>query len=213
MTSGWGDDGGPVVRLGTDTDAVAAGLLHAEQITGGFLSLLGSGFLTRLYRRICRSSSSYLLVAEEGGQVVGFVAGCTDVRGLYRAFLLHDGLVSAFGAFGRLLRGWRQAFETLRHGSGDGVGTGRGVELLAIAVDPSHRGRGIGQQLVAAFLQRVIASQEHAAYVVVAVENAQAVGLYRRAGFVGRDEFELHAGSASLLMQWDDGSSDAGGGA
>lgn len=210
MASGRGDDGGPVVRLGGEADAAAAGQLHAEQIAGGFLSFLGPEFLTRLYRRICRSTSSFLLVAEERGQIVGFVAGCTDLRSLYRAFLLRDGLASAFGALGRLLRGWRRALETLRHSSADAVGTGRGVELLAIAVDRSHQGRGIGNQLVEAFLERVTADQVQAAYVVVAAENVQAVSLYRRAGFVGADEFELHAGSASLLMQWDAGSSDPG---
>ena len=213
MASGRGETGGPVVRVGDDSDAPAASQIHVEQITGGFLSFLGPDFLTRLYRRVCRSSSSFLLVAEDEGQVVGFIAGCADVRDLYRSFLLRDGLASAFGALGRLLRGWRRALETLRHGSGDGLGTGRGVELLAIAVDPSHQGRGIGEQLVTAFLRRVAADQAHAAYVVVAVENARAVSLYRRAGFVGRDEFELHAGSASLLMQWDDDASDTAGGA
>src|SRR5665213_2187601 len=208
VTSARGDDGGPVVRLGCDADAAAAGQLHAEQITGGFLAFLGSGFLTRLYRRVCRSSSSFLLVAEDGGRVVGFVAGSIDVPGLYRAFVLRDGLAAAFDALGPLLRGWRRAFETLRHGSSDGAGAGRGVELLAIAVDPSHRGRGIGEELVAAFLRQAAASHAHAAYVVVAADNVRAVGLYRRAGFVGGDEFELHAGTTSLLMQWDEKPSD-----
>ena len=201
-----------MVRVGCEADAAVAGQLHAEQITGGFLAFLGSGFLTRLYRRVCRSSSSFLLVAEEGGRVVGFVAGSADVPGLYRAFLLRDGLAAAFHAMGPLLRGWRRAFETLRHGSSAGAGTGRGVELLAIAVDPSHQGRGIGEELVAAFLRQVVANHAHAAYVVVAVDNGRAVGLYRRAGFVGGDEFELHAGTTSVLMQWDDEPSGAGAG-
>jgi len=196
--------------VGCEADAAVAGQLHAEQITGGFLAFLGSGFLTRLYRRVCRSSSSFLLVAEEGGRVVGFVAGSADVPGLYRAFLLRDGLAAAFDAMGPLLRGWRRAFETLRHGSSDGAGTGRGVELLAIAVDPSHQGRGIGEQLVAAFLREGATSHAHAAYVVVAVDNGRAVGLYRRAGFTEVGDFELHAGTTSLLLQWDD--RDHGGG-
>ena len=199
-----------MVRLGCEADAAAAGQLHAERIPGGFLAFLGSGFLTRLYRRICRSSNSFLLVAEEEGRVVGFVAGSADVPDLYRAFVLRDGLAAALDAMGPLLRRWRQALETLRHGSSEGAGTGRGVELLAIAVDPSHQGRGIGEQLVADFLRQVATSHAHAAYVVVGADNARAVGLYRRAGFVGGDEFELHAGTTSLLMQWDDEPSGAG---
>ena len=67
--------------------------------------------------------------------------------------------------------------------------------------------------MVTAFLAQVAADQTQAAYVVVAVANERAVSLYRRAGFVSGDEFELHAGTASLLMQWDDEAPGTGGGA
>jgi len=43
-----------------------------------------------------------------------------------------------------------------------------------------------------------------AAYVVVGADNAGAIGLYARAGFVAGEEFELHAGTRSLVMQWDE---------
>ena len=46
---------------------------------------------------------------------------------------------------------------------------------------------------------------------MVAADNSRAVALYRRAGFAASDEFELHAGTASLLMQWDEELSVAGG--
>jgi ribosomal protein S18 acetylase RimI-like enzyme len=146
-------------------------------------------------------------VAAEGDRVVGFVAGSTDVRGLYRTFLLHDGVPAAAEAAGRLLRGWRRALETLRHGAG--AGTGRGVELLAIAVDPDRQGRGTGRHLVTGFLDAVRSGGGGAAYVVVAADNDRAVGLYRGAGFVAGPPFELHAGTSSLVMQWDEGRSAA----
>jgi ribosomal protein S18 acetylase RimI-like enzyme len=191
----------PVVRVGSGSDAPMAASLHADQIAGGFLSFLGAGFLTRLYRRISLSPDSFLLVAEADGRVVGFVAGSGDVRGLYRSFLWHDGAAAALSVAGRLLRRWRLAVETLRHGSGDGGGKGEGVELLAIAVEPGRQGAGIGGALVGAFLERVDQGPDHAAYVVVAGDNAGAIGLYRRAGFAVAQEFELHSGASSLLMQ------------
>jgi ribosomal protein S18 acetylase RimI-like enzyme len=192
------------VRVGGDADAPAAARLHATRITEGFLSFLGPGFLVRLYRRVPRTPGSFLLVADGDTGVVGFLAGSADVGGLYRSFLLRDGLPAGLAAAPRLVRGWRRVLETLRHGGG-GAGTGRGTELLAVATDPAAAGRGVGTALVAAFLDRVRAAGGTEAYVVVGADNHQAIALYERAGFAPADEFELHAGVRSLLLQWHGG--------
>ena len=191
------------IRIGGDADAGTAAKLHAGRIGDGFLSFLGPAFLTRLYRRIGRTPSSFLLVADDSGTVIGFIAGAADVGGLYRNFLVKDGVAAGLSAAPRLARSWRQVLETLRHGAADGAGTGRGTELLAIAVAPDRGGQGIGKALVAAFLDRVAASGATEAYVVVGADNAGAIGLYAAAGFVAGPEFELHAGTRSLVMQWE----------
>ncbi len=198
----------PPTRPATVADAGAAARLHAGQIEQGFLSLLGPRFLGRLYRRICLDPDSFLIVATEGrpGQpdtVVGFVAGSTDVPGLYRSFLWRDGVVAAVPTLGHLVTHWRRVLETLRHGSGGGAGAGRGAELLAIAVDRSSQGRGTGRTLVAAFLDELGRRSVDAAHVVVGAENPGAVGLYQGSGFATVERFELHPGTESLLMQWD----------
>lgn len=209
-TEGVGGAPAPNVRMATAADAAAAASLHAEQIAQGFLSFLGPRFLAHLYRRIALAPDSFLLVADDADQVVGFIAGSTEVGALYRSFLWHDGARASTAAAGRLLVGWRRVLETLRHGSGGAVGTGRGAELLAVAVDPGRQGRGVGGELVAGFLSEVERRGGRAAYVVVASDNSGAIGLYRRAGFAGGQEFELHAGATSLLMQWDRKPLDAG---
>jgi ribosomal protein S18 acetylase RimI-like enzyme len=206
--TGTPDPGVPVVRPATPADAPAAARLHVDGIGEGFLALLGPRFLTLLYRRIMVAEGSFLLVADDRHRVVGFVAGSGDVRGLYRSFLLHDGVRASLTAAGRLVTGWRRALETLRHGAGDGVGRGRGTELLAIAVDAAEQGAGVGGRLVDAFLEEVVRRGDTAAYVVVASHNRGAIRLYERAGFTRREEFELHAGASSLLLQWD--GADAG---
>jgi ribosomal protein S18 acetylase RimI-like enzyme len=190
---------GMVLRTGTDADAPAAAALHAGQISEGFLSFLGPAFLRRLYRRCVRSPESFLLIVEEDATVVGFLAGCTDVAALYRAFLWNDGPMAALACSGRLLRSWRRAIETLRHGTGGG---GKGAELLAIAVDPAIQGHGAGSLLVQGFLSEIGQRGMDAAHVVVAAANDRAVGLYERSGFHPVERFALHAGTDSLLMQW-----------
>lgn len=190
-------------------DASRAASLHAQGIGEGFLSALGPAFLSRLYLRIAREPGCFLLVARSrpdgagGPEVAGFVAGAAEVRRLYRSFLVHDGVRAALPVAGRLLRSLPRVAETLRHGTSADAGSGRGTELLAIAVDPAWRGAGVGGALVAAFLDEVRARGGDAAHVVVAADNEAAVRLYRRAGFTEAGRFELHRGRASLLLQWE----------
>ena len=190
---------GLVLRTGTVGDAAAAAALHAGHIGEGFLTILGPSFLCRLYRRVARAPRSFLLVVEDEATTVGFLAGSTDVAGLYRSFILRDGAAAAFTCGGRLLRSWRRVTETLRHGLG---GAANGAELLAIAVDPAVRGRGAGMLLVDGFLVEIGRRRQDAAHVVVAADNETAIALYRRAGFRTAERFELHPGTESLLMQW-----------
>ena len=194
-----GTENGVVLRTGTVADATAAAALHAGQISEGFLSILGPNFLCRLYRRIARTPDSFLLIAQDGEKTVGFLAGSCDVSGLYRSFVLRDGVAAAFASAGRLLRSWRRVMETLHHGASDAAD---GAELLAVAVDPAARGRGVGILLVNGFLHEIGRRRRDAAHVVVSADNVTAIALYRRAGFRTAERFEMHPGTESLLMRW-----------
>jgi len=202
--------GGPdgdlgAVRTGALGDAGAAAELHARLISDGFLSSLGPRFLHRLYRRIVLSDGSFLLVAEGGGAVVGFVAGSTAVGRLYGDFLRRDGVAATLQAPLRLAMALPRVLETLRHGRGAGTdasGPGAvGGELLAVAVDPRWRGRRLGGRLVEGFLDELESRGATSGRVVVGADNAAAVAMYRRAGFAPARTFEFHRGVASLLME------------
>ena len=194
------------VRAASPSDTGVVARLHAEGIDQGFLSLLGPRFLRRLYRRICLDPGSFLIVATEDragpNAVLGFVAGSVDVPALYRAFLRRDAVVAGLPSLGHLVIHWRRVLETLRHGSPDGAGSGRGAELLAIAVDRSTRGRGTGRTLVSAFVDDCSRRSVDEAHVVVGADNQAAVALYLRSGFEAIERFELHPGTDSLLLQW-----------
>jgi ribosomal protein S18 acetylase RimI-like enzyme len=189
---------GMVLRTGTDRDAAAAADLHAGNINEGFLSYLGPRFLRRLYRRVTRSPESFLLVVDDDGTTVGFLAGSTDVAALYRAFVLRDGVVVSLVSAGRLLRAWRRVIETFRYGSGGG----HGAESLSMAVDPRMRGRGAGMLLVEGFLAEIERRGQDAAHVVIGANNEASRALYGRAGFHTVKRFEVHPGTESVLMQW-----------
>jgi ribosomal protein S18 acetylase RimI-like enzyme len=200
-----GPDGGVTVRTGRPADAASAARLHATLIADGFLSSLGPRFLRRLYARVARSEDSFLLVAEDEGVPVGFIAGSLALGRLYRSFLLHDGPAAALSAPLRLATALPRVRETLRHGrraGAPGPSAGdRSAELLAVAVDQRWQGRHVGRRLVEGFLHEVGRRGATSAHVVVGADNTPAVDLYRRAGFVAARTFEMHRGIESLLME------------
>jgi ribosomal protein S18 acetylase RimI-like enzyme len=197
--SGDGPQDGPVtLRTGNHRDAAAAATLHAELIAEGFLSSLGPRFLRRLYGRIARSDGSFLVMAESQSTPVGFIAGSVAVGRLYRSFLVRDGVAASLSAPVRLVTALPRVLETLRHG-GDGGEVGG--ELLAVAVDPSWRGRHVGRRLVEAFFDEIEQRGLGAAHVVVAADNAAAIAMYGRSGFAPARTLEMHRGTTSLLMR------------
>ncbi|MEV8465794.1 ribosomal protein S18-alanine N-acetyltransferase [Fluviibacterium sp. DFM31] len=57
------------------------------------------------------------------------------------------------------------------------------AELLTLAVDPAHRRAGIGQALMARFLDTACQRGAAQAFLEVAANNAPALALYDRCGF------------------------------
>jgi ribosomal protein S18 acetylase RimI-like enzyme len=189
-----------IVRPGTAADAPAAARLHAGQIGEGFLSSLGPRFLTLLYKRIVAWPRAFLLLAEDDGTVVGQAAATEDVGGLYKQFVIRDGLMGGVIAAPQLLRRWRSTLETLRYGSAEGDLPA--AELLAVAVDVAWQGRGIGKALVLAANEELARRGVDNARVVCAASNAAALGLYRSSGFRPLATIEVHADTRSQVLTW-----------
>jgi ribosomal protein S18 acetylase RimI-like enzyme len=189
-----------IIRAGEDGDVEVAALLHADAIHEGFLPLLGTTFLIRLYRRIVRSAGSFLLVAEEDGLVVGQAAATEDVRSLYKEFLVRDGVVGALVAAPQLSRHWRSALETFRYASREN-GLPK-AELLAVAVAPHARGRGIGRALVTAANDELKRRGVDNARVVVGSSNAAALRMYTASGYTPRVQLEVHKDRPSEVLTW-----------
>lgn len=207
MRAGRGDTGaGPgrlTVRACRAEDVPAVAALHASQITEGFLPTLGRRFLRRLYRRICRDDGSFTLVAEDDTGIVGFVAGSVSTGALFRRFAVRDGLGAALSSPLRVLRSWRRVLETFRHGRQHPATERAQGELLAIAVRPDARRRGVAAGLVEALLAETARRGVPAVEVIVGEANEAAIALYRAHGFVAVRRFELHAGTTSLAMRHD----------
>lgn len=199
-----------LIRLGTERDAAAASLLHSSRITEGFLPTLGPRFLSRLYRRIARDQSSFLIVAEQDGEIVA-MASCTEnIAALYRAFILRDAAFAAISALAPILRSLPRVLETLRYPSAESAadpanGASRPLpdaEVLAVAVSKDSSGRGIGRSLmveaIAEFTRRGVTNVK----VVAGSDNEAALALYRSTGFLDAAALEVHEGTHSLVLVW-----------
>lgn len=192
------------IRPAARDDAQRLAELHVSRIGDGFLSSLGVPFLTLLYRRIVVAPGSFARVATIDGRVVGFAAGATNVRALYRDFLLRDGIVAGMLAAPRLVRSWRRVWETLRYpASGDALPD---AEILAVAVDAAEAGRGIGRRVVGAALEELVGRGVVAARVVTGSDNRAALALYRACGFDRVITIAVHTGTPSEVLVWNSSS-------
>ena len=186
----------PAVR--TDLDSIAR--LHAQQITEGFLTSLGTPFLRRLYARVLRSDDAFLLVDDIDGEVSGFVASVTHLATLYRRFIIRDGVLAAGRAAPHVLRSLPRVLETLRYPAT--TIDLPDAEILSVAVATHHGGRGIGQTLVRAAIDEFRHRKITAAKVVTTADNSRALAMYRACGFVSASDVEVHSGRSSEVLVW-----------
>ncbi len=139
--------------------------IHAAEIRLGALPLLGERFLARLYRGMSGAPLTGVWVAEESGAVLGFLAGCADIKGTYRSVLTHGAIPLGWqvlrAVVGRpsLLRKVyavatypsSEAQKETGAASSSVAMPARHAELLSMAVRRDAQRRGIGRRLVAAF--------------------------------------------------------------
>jgi ribosomal-protein-alanine N-acetyltransferase len=91
--------------------------------------------------------------------------------------------------------------ETLRYPT-RGTGELPVAELIAIAVAPGARGRGIGRELVGATTGEFSRRGVTRARVVAGADNAAALALYRACGFEPATTLQVHRGTASEVLTW-----------
>ena len=161
-----------------------AGRLHMEGIPTGFLSSLGLGFLTQLYKAIASCPGGFGYVWSEGGRTLGFVACAERVGRLYKEALKRRGPLMALPLARYMIRPavLRRMWQTWRYPSQVGEALPP-AEVLSIAVSPEARGRGVGRALMSAAVREFARRGIGAAKVAVWAGNEGANAFYPRCGF------------------------------
>jgi GNAT superfamily N-acetyltransferase len=174
------------IRQITINDAKVIVSIHLNSFQGFFLTFLGPNFLRVLYQSISEDPSGIGFIAEDPGGTGAFVMGTTQPSGLYERLLRKHwwqfgwaalpALVKKPGILPRLLRAFAMP--------GQELPTPKCGNLMSIAVDPSFQGRGLGKQLVIAFLTEAARRGcTHVNLTTDALGNEPTNAFYQKMGF------------------------------
>lgn len=129
--------------------------IHLSSFIGFFLSSMGASFLKVFYQGVLFDKGCIAFVIERDQRISGFVVGTSQPAGFYKRVLARDWLRLLLACVVPVLKqpltSWRlvrrllKAQQTQYHPDE--------AFLMSIAVSPFSQGLGIGQQLVAAFLE------------------------------------------------------------
>jgi len=164
--------------------------VHQAAFPAFFLTLAGPAFLREYYRQVLIAPGGILLVSEQQGIIVGFVAGFVNPEQFYRdmranKWRLAFPLLARVCVCPRLLPRILVNFLRVRRNSDQlRPYPGTAAELSSIGVDPAYGGRGAGKLLVAQFLQE--SADLGAGYVTLTTdthENESVNRFYLKLGF------------------------------
>ena len=171
--------------------------IHLNTFTGFFLTFMGRGFLNQMYRSYCDHDESGLLVAEDDGKAIGFLAYSGNFSGLYK-YMIKTRLIP-FGwysvgalfrrpsAFMHIIKAFLKPSEVKREE--------KYVELSSIGVDPAIKSKGVGSLLIDEL--KKIVDFDKFAYITLetdAVNNDGAIHFYEKNGFVRERMYETDEG-------------------
>ena len=171
--------------------------IHLNTFTGFFLTFMGRGFLKQMYQSYCDYDESGLLVAEEDGKALGFLAFSSNFSGLYK-FMIKTRLIQfgwyCLGAFSRRISTFMHIITAFLQ-PGEAKREEKYVELSSIGVDPDVKSKGIGSKLIDSLKNNVNFNKY--AYINLetdAVDNEGAIHFYEKNGFVRERMFETDEG-------------------
>ena len=161
--------------------------IHLETFKGFFLTFMGKGFLTCLYKSYCQYDESGLLVAFEGTEPIGFLAYSGDYSGLYKFMIKKKLIPFAWYSVGAFFRSPKSFIRILRafKKSDDVKREDKYIELASIGVKPEQKSMGVGSALIDE-LKHIVAHNNYA-YISLETDadnNIAVNKFYQKNGFI-----------------------------
>lgn len=171
--------------------------IHMRTFDGFFLTFLGEGFLCQLYQGFCRHPQSGLIIAEQQGRIVGFLAYSEDLSGFYK-YLIKTHLVPfAWYSAGAMVRKPSIMIRLIRafHKPGESIREERYVELSSIGVLPEMKNNRVGSLMIEK-LKSIFDNQrfEYIKLETDAENNEAANHFYEKNGFIKVGGYETPEG-------------------
>lgn len=174
--------------------APALAAIHHHALPDDFLPSLGADFLERVYYPATfRSRHGANLVATESGHPVGFVTIAHDSPRFTHDVVTGQWPRLAYFAARAAMRRPTHLLLSLQVVRAALLGQPDPLpgEIVFIAVNASHRGRGVGKALVAAALDYLKGHGVDQCRTKILAENAAVISMYEGIGWQVRDRFSL----------------------
>jgi len=181
-------------------DVPEVAVLHIHGIGTGFISSLGSDFVTALYEAIAKNKSSFGFVAEENERIVGFVAFTTNINKLYISVILKKGFYFAFLLAGKMLsfKTLKKVLETLFYPSKTKKMNLPSAEFLSMAIVKDAQRKGLATTLMREGFAECARRGIKRVQMLVGADNEAANKLYRKCGFKLVGETESHGVKSNI---------------
>jgi len=188
------------IRLADKKDATQIANLHQREINQGFLRKLGENFLRQLYEAMIVLPSSFIMVAEENNQIIGFVSGCFNISSFYREFLKKYLFKVFFILLPKIFRltVFKKIFEIIKYPK-EVKKNLPSAELLTIAVLKNFHGQGVAQKLFEGFLSEMKNRNIKQFKVVVGESLSRAIRFYEKMGFKLHSSVSIHKNESSRI--------------
>lgn len=185
------------IRLGNKNDCSQAAEIHLKEIDQGFLNQLGEKFLYYFYRAMVNSPNAFLVVVEEKGSLIGFVAGCINLKKFYKEFVRKYWLRSFLIVLTKIPL-IKKIIELIKYSKGEEKNLPQ-AELLAIAVKSQFRGKGIAGQMLERFISEMKNRGLDSFKVIVGQSLIEANKFYQKKGFQFHSQEAVHRDQPSNL--------------
>lgn len=151
-------------RKANSADYKRFAFVHTQAFEGFFLTTLGQGFLSTYYRACLKSYHTIAVCAyDEEDNIIGFASGSTWSKGYNKNIILANKMAFGLAALNIIMTRPLALVRLINNLSKNNNEEDKGdyAELLSIAILPTHKGLGIGKQILIEFEKEALAKNCH----------------------------------------------------